>query len=159
MEAPKDDADDAQHRDNRHKDVHAALPSKLNPSTAATTAARFKKVSPAMVSLSLHSMPPPLALVQLARPRQGAFTQRHSSAKGPLPELKICRFECMCGPVEEVIAPSSSMSIATSMMVCPSGCTLSVPLFCPAAQRKRAGRCALLSSAGNASSRCLSQST
>src|SRR5262252_3635755 len=120
MEAPKDDADDAQHRDNRHKDVHAALPSKLNPSTAATIAARFKKVSPATASLSLHSTPP-LSLV----PRDhGAFTQRRSSAKSPSPELKIW-FECICGPVEEVIAPSNSMSIATSMMVCPSGCTLS----------------------------------
>src|SRR5262249_41624809 len=98
MEAPKDDADDAQHRDNRHKDVHAALPSKLNPSTATTIAARFKKVSPATASLSLHSTPP-WRWSSWRDHDKGAFTQRHSSAKSPLPELKICRFECIC-PLE-----------------------------------------------------------
>src|SRR5262249_50145080 len=60
VQAPEDDADDAQRRDYRNEDVHEALPSKFNPSTAATIAARFlRKLSPATASLSVHATTAP----------------------------------------------------------------------------------------------------
>jgi hypothetical protein len=90
MEAPEDDANDAQRRDNRHKNVHAALPSKLNPSTAATIAAHFSGRASNGIVVTAWRKAPPSALVQLANHDKGvSFTPRNSSAKSLLLEQKM----------------------------------------------------------------------